>query len=84
MTVQSVNDPNTPIGEILKAAGTNGIVLESEGQGRYAVIPLDDDLIDFLVERSPKFRTHCREIRGRMDATEFQTHEEVRRQLVGE
>ena len=84
MTVQPVNDPNTPIGEILKAAGTDGIVLESESQGRYAVIPLDDDLIDFLVERSPKFRAHCREIRGRIDAGQFQTHEEVRRQFVGE
>ncbi len=84
MSVQPVDDPNTPIGEILKAAGTDGIVVESQGQGRYAVIPLDDDLIDFLVERSPKFRAHCREIRGRIDAGQFQTHEQVRRQFVGE
>jgi len=46
MTVQPVSDPNTPIGEILKSAGTEGIVLESEGQGRYALLPLDDDVID--------------------------------------
>jgi hypothetical protein len=84
MTVQPVSDPNTPIGEILKAAGSDGIVLESEGQGRYALIPLDEDLIDYLIERSPKFLAACREIRKRMDAGQFQTHEEVRRQLVGE
>jgi hypothetical protein len=84
MTVQPVSDPNTPIGEILKAAGSDGIVLESEGQGRYALIPLDEDLIDYLIERSPKFLAACREIRKRMDAGQFQTHEEVRRRLVGE
>ena len=39
MTTQPVSDPNTPIGEILKAAGSEGIVLESEGQGRYALAP---------------------------------------------
>ncbi len=84
MTTQPVSDPNTPIGEILKAAGSEGIVLESEGQGRYALLPLDDDVIDFLIERSPKFRADCHEIRQRMDSGQFQTHEDVRRQLLGE
>jgi hypothetical protein len=84
MTVQPVNDPKTPIGEILKAAGSEGILLESEDRGRYALIPLDDDVIDFLIERNPKFIAHCREIRERIDAGQFQPHEEVRRQLIGE
>jgi hypothetical protein len=84
MTVQPVSDPKTPIGEILKAAGSEGLLLESEGQGRYALLPLDDDVIDLLIERSPEFRAHCREIRERMDSGQFQTHEDVRRQLAGE
>ena len=42
MTVQSISDLNTPIGQIIKAAGSDGIVLESEGQGRYALLPLDE------------------------------------------
>jgi len=84
MTVQHVSDPNTPIGEILKSAGTEGIVLESEGQGRYALLPLDDDVIDLLIERSPRFRADCHEIRQRIDSGQFQTHEEVRKQLLGE
>ena len=82
MTVQPISDLNTPIGQIIKAAGSEGIVLESEGQGRYALLPLDDDVIDLLVERSPRFRDLCHEIRERMDSGQFQTHEEVRRQLV--
>jgi hypothetical protein len=84
MTVQSVNDPSTPIGRILETAGPEGVLLESEGQGRYALLPLDDDLIDYLIERSPAFRARCREIRQRMDSGRFQTHDEVRRRLTGE
>ncbi len=84
MKVQPVSNPMTPIGEILKAAGSEGILLESEDRGPYALIPLDDDLIDYLIERSPTFRADCREIRTRMAAGQFQTHEDVRRQLAGE
>ena len=79
-----IRDPKTPIGEILKAVGFEGIVLESEDQGSYALIPLDDDVLDLLIERSPKFRAQCREIRARMVAGQFKTHEEVRTQLLGE
>jgi len=84
MTVQPISDLNTPIGQILKAAGSEGIVLESEGQGHYALLPLDGDVIDLLIERSPTFRDLCHEIRERMDSGQFQTHEDVRRQLIGE
>jgi hypothetical protein len=84
MTVQPVNDPNTPIRHVLKAAGSEGIVLESEDQVRYAVIPLDEEVLDLLIERSHRFRAHCREIRERMDAGHSRTHEEVRRQLLEE
>ena len=51
MTVQPIADLNTPIGKLLKAAGPEGIVLESEGQARYALLPLDEDVIEqeFLV-----------------------------------
>ena len=64
MTVQPVSDPNMPIGEILKAAGSEGIVLESEERGRYALLPLDDDVIDLLIERNPDFRRLPRDSRA--------------------
>ena len=41
MIVRPLIVPNTPIGEILKAAGSEGIVLESEDQGRLAS-PVND------------------------------------------
>ena len=80
MTIQLVSDPNTTIGEILKA---DGLLLEAEGQARYAVIPLDEDLIDYLIERSPKFIEVCRQIRVRMAGGRFHAHEAVKALLDG-
>jgi hypothetical protein len=47
----------------------------------YALMPMDDDLVDFLLERNPKFSVDCRRISERMRQGEFKTHEEVRRIL---
>ena len=82
MTIQPAADPKTPIGDILKSAGPEGLLLEFEDQSRYALIPLDDDLIDFLLERNPGFRGACQEIRARMDAGQFLSHEEVKKSLA--
>ena len=49
MTVEPIPDLNTPIGRILEAAGSEGILVESKEQGRYAVLPLDDEVIDLLI-----------------------------------
>ncbi len=84
MTVQPISDPSTPIGDVLARAGDDGVLLESEGQGRYALLPLDDDLMDYLIERSPELRLQCSEIRKRMDAGRSRTHEEVRRELLSD
>ena len=84
MTVQTVSDLKTPIGDILQAAGSEGLLLETESQSRFAIIPLDDDLIDYLLERSPKFIEDCRQIRERMRAGQFHSHEDVKRLLAAE
>lgn len=83
MTVQPVTDMKTPIGEILKAAGSEGVLLEPSGNARYAVIPLDDDLIDYLIERNPMFIKDCGRIREQMRAGEFHRHDEVKKLLIG-
>jgi hypothetical protein len=83
MTVQQISDLKTPIGDVLRAAGAEGVLLES-AQQCYAVIPLDDDLIDYLIERNPRFVEECRKLRQKMEAGQFKTHEEVKRLLAGE
>lgn len=84
MAVVSIRDPSRPIGDVIKSAGDRGLLLESEHQVRYALLPLDDDLIDFLIERNPAFRLQCREIRRRMDAGGSRTHAEVLGELSDE
>jgi hypothetical protein len=79
MTIHRLKDLKTPIGEILQTVGNDGALLESGGNPRFALIPLDDDLIDFLIERNPKLIEECREIRERMDAGKFRKHDDVKK-----
>ncbi len=78
-----LRDLKTPIGVILEAARPDGLVLECENQVQFAVLPLDDDVIDLLIERNRKFRAVCQEIREQRESGQFQTHEEVKRALNG-
>jgi hypothetical protein len=82
MNIHQVSDLQTSIGEILKSAGANGVLLESNDLPQYALLPLDDDLLDFLIERNPKFIEECREILQRMRNGEFHTQDEVERLFV--
>jgi len=41
-------------------------------------------VIDLLMERSPRFLADWLEIRQRMNCGRFMTHEEIRRQVLGE
>jgi hypothetical protein len=72
----------TPIGEILKAAESNGSVIRSGDQESYALLPLDEEVIDFLLERNPKFIEECEQIRQRMKSGEYYSREEVEKLLV--
>ena len=82
MTVQPVTDLNTTIGDVLRSAATGGVLLEPEGHVRYAVLPLDDDLMDYLLERCPSLIDLCRQIRQRMQSGRYHTHEEVKEMLA--
>ncbi|HJT34909.1 MAG TPA: hypothetical protein VJ783_22975 [Pirellulales bacterium] len=77
MTVQSVSDLQMPIGQVLKLAGSEGVLLKPQGQLPFALIPLSDELIDFLLERNPRLIDDCREIRQRMASGATHTQEEV-------
>ena len=81
MTVQPIRDMKKSIGEILRKVGPDGLLLESS-KAHYAVIPLDDDLMDYLIERNPRFIAECKKIRKQMQQGKFHTHEEVKK-LVG-
>jgi len=80
MTLARITDLDTPIGDILPSVG-QGVLIESEGVPRYVVAPLDDDVLDLLLERNPAFIAHCQAIRQSMHAGQFLTHEDVRKRF---
>lgn len=84
MTIQQVTDPKTPIGDILSKASSDGVLIESSDKTAYALLPLDDDLIDHLLEHNPKFIRECQQIRQRIRGGQFHTHEQVKRLLADE
>ncbi len=81
MNIQQISDLQTPIGEILKAAEETGVVIQADDQEQYALLPLDDELLDFLLERNPKFIDECEQIRRRMMSGESYSQDDVERLL---
>ena len=82
MTIRHITNLKTPIGDFLKEAATKGVVLDTKNHKQIAMIPLDDDLIDFLLERSPKLIKECQKIRAEMKRGKYTTHEEVKRMFA--
>lgn len=84
MTIRTITNPTTPVTELLRDAMPDGVVVQGEGQAQFALIPLDDDLVDYLLERRAKFAETCRQIRQRMRDGRFHTHAGVKQLLDGE
>ena len=81
MTFRHIKNLKTPIGKFLKEAASKGVVVETKKHKQIAMIPLDDDLIDYLLERSPKLIKECQKIRAEM---KYKTQEEVKRMFAKE
>jgi hypothetical protein len=83
MSLRHITNLKAPIGEIIDGASADGVLIDTNGQATYALMPLDDELLDYLVERNPKFIRECQEIRGRMRQGAFHSHDDVRRIVKG-
>lgn len=83
MTLRHVSNLKAPIGEVIETAAGGGVLIESGGQPTYAMMPLDDELLDYLLERNPGLMEECARIRQRMHEGESCSHEDVRR-MFGE
>lgn len=82
MTVYRVRDRGQPIGDALDAAAETGILVESDSHLSHALLPLSDDVIDFLLEQNPALIDECREIGLRMERGEYHTHADIKRLLA--
>ena len=81
MTRHHLANLKTPIGEVLEAAGDEGVLIEPKNKPAYAIMRLDDELLDYLLERSPSLIKQSAQIRDRMHRGEFHSHEDVKRLL---
>jgi hypothetical protein len=81
MTVKQIQDMNQAIGQVLHGIGPHGALLEAPGSDGYALLPLDEDLLDYLLEKNPHFNDQCQTIKKRMQAGQFHSHDEVKKRL---
>ncbi len=84
MAVQRLVHPDEALAALLGKAREEPLILETDESGDFAVLPLDDEVIDLLLERSRRLREECRGIRERMRQGTFLTHDEVLKALEQE
>jgi hypothetical protein len=84
MPVEKVSPTETELTALLGRASEEPLILRSEGGGDFAVLPLDDDVLDLLLERSPRLIEECRHIRERMRRGAYLTHQQMLEALARE
>ena len=77
MAIEKINREDSRIATLLDRARQEPLILRSESSGDFALLPVDDDVLDLLLERDPVFIQECREIQNRMERGEYLTHEQV-------
>ena len=77
MPVMKAAETHASIGELIDQAQEEPLVFKTEGEGSFVLLPVDDELLDLLLERSPRLIEKCRQIRERMEQGEYWTHEQV-------
>jgi hypothetical protein len=76
VSIQKVSSTDTALRTVLQKARSEPVVLQAE-EGDFALLPLDDDVLDLLLERNPTFIEECRQIRERMRQGDYVTYEEA-------
>jgi predicted GNAT family acetyltransferase len=77
MPVMKAAETHASIGELMDRAREEPLIIETGGAQNFVLLPIDDELLDLLIERSPRLIEKCRQIRQRMDQGEYWTHEQV-------
>jgi len=77
MKTLKLTDRKIPFGDLLENAPADGVLIKTKGHLTYALMPLDDNLLDYLLERDPKFIAECRAISKRMKSGQRHSHAEV-------
>lgn len=84
MSIQKVSPSDTSLRTVLQKARAEPVVLQAEEEGDFAVLPLDEEVLDLLLERNPAFIEECRQIRERMRQGDYVTYEEALQMFRGD
>ncbi len=77
MAVEAVTGLAAGVTDLLEKASKEPLILRTVDRGDFALLPLDDDIVDLLLERNPRFIEECAAIRARMEAGDYLNHEQV-------
>jgi hypothetical protein len=77
MAIEKISLENSQIVSLLDRARREPLILRTENSGDFALLPVDDDVLDLLLERNPILIQECREIRKRMEQGDYLTYEQA-------
>jgi hypothetical protein len=77
MAIAKISLEDSEIVALLDRARREPLILRSENSGDFALLPVDEDVLDLLLERNPTFIQECREIQERMEQGDYLTHDQV-------
>jgi len=77
MAIEKIDHEDTKLVALLDRARREPLILRSESSGDFVLLPVNDDVLDLLLERDPVFIQECREIQQRMEQGENLTHEQA-------
>jgi hypothetical protein len=81
MPIENISPDQSHLTALLDKALQEPIVLKSAAVGDFVLLPLDDEVIDLLLERHPGLIAECREIRSRMKRDAYRTHDQLLAEL---
>jgi hypothetical protein len=81
MPAEKISPNEEHLTALLDKARHEPMILKTAGAGDFALLPLDDEVIDLLLERHPGFIGECQAIRARMQRGAYRTHEQVLAEL---
>jgi len=77
MPIVKAAETHANIEELIGRAREEPLIFETEGNESFVLLPVDDELLDLLLERSPRLIEKCRQIRERVEQGKYHTHEQV-------
>jgi hypothetical protein len=77
MAVERIADTDARITDLLSRARKEPLILQAGENEEFALLPLDDEVLDLLLERNPALIAECRQIDERMRQGHYLTHEQV-------